>query len=156
MALVYRIVKNDESETVFFNGVINEDAELPLGELLEKMGTNCILNLKEIHGINSLGVRAWIHFMRHLEVNRSVVLEECTPEIINQINMIPNFKGNSIINSLYARYICDNCEHQQLQFYKAQELTGVKALKDVLCEKCGTKMEMEDIEEDFLAYFRTY
>ena len=155
MAIVYRITKNEDSDLVFLKGNLDEDAGLPLNDLLEKIGPKCVINLKEIMKINSLGVRLWVRFMRNFEANRSVTLEECTPEVIIQINMIPNFKGKSVINSLYARYQCSHCGNEKLQLFtlgvNMPKKGGPYSIEEPTCPKCGAKMEMEEFEDEFFA-----
>ena len=155
MAILYRISTHDDVDMIFLNGKINEDAGGPLNDLLEKIGPKCTINLKEINEINSLGVRLWVNFMRKFEQTRSVILEECTPEIIKQINMIPNFKGKSTIHSLYARFICDNCGSKKLELFKTGENMPKKQeavhLHEVKCPSCSKKMEMEEVEDEFFA-----
>ena len=155
MALVYRIVKQVNTDRVFLNGQINEDAGGPLNDLLEKIGPNCTINLKEINNINSLGVRTWVQFMRKFELTRSVILEECTPEVIDQINIIPNFKGKSIIQSLYGRYLCEKCGREKLQLFKLGEnmpkRPKVEKFAEQKCPQCGSKMELEELEDEFFA-----
>jgi len=67
-----------------------------------QLGPNMLINFKQVQYMNSCGVRAWINFLRELENNRKIIFEECTPEIMSQINMIPNFKSSAHIRSLYA------------------------------------------------------
>ena len=147
MAFNYRIAKEQEREIVYFNGKINEDAEVTLAELDDKVGTSCTFNLRDIAGINSLGVRVWINFIRSFEEGRTIQLEECTPEIVNQMNMIPNFRGHCDIQSVYASYACENCGAEKLQLFKVGEnmptSLGTKTLPRVPCPKCGAPMEDE-------------
>lgn len=155
MTLVYRMTKQGDTDTVYLSGHINEDAEAQLIELLDKVGPKCVLNLKDIAGVNSLGVRAWIHFIRNFENNRTVIFEECTPELVYQMNMIPNFKGNSTIRSLYARYICENCSHQQLQLFKFEKnmpkTSQEISIPEITCPQCSNRMEMEEFEDEFFS-----
>ena len=158
MTLLYRVQKQNDFETVFFNGSLTEDAEIPLQDLLAKIeAVSCILNMKDVIQINSLGTRAWIHFIRKLEKNRTVVLEECTPAIVNQINITPSFRGKSTIASLYAPYVCPNCNHEHLRLIKfGPEVpkTVVALLSPLSCPNCGTRMEMDELEEEYFACLR--
>ncbi|MBI2603487.1 MAG: hypothetical protein HYW48_10575 [Deltaproteobacteria bacterium] len=159
MALNYRIVKNDQWETIFFSGKINEDAEVSLAELNEKVGDRCIFNLKEIEAINSLGVRAWINFLRNFEQNRQIIFEECPPGIVNQFNMIPSFKGKATIRSLYAGYICENCGLTKMELFKEGENlprnVGATPLPEVKCSNCGKTMELEELEDEYFGWIST-
>lgn len=158
MSLNYRIEVKDGWEVVHLTGRINEDAEVSLAELKAKLAKQCIINLKEIEAINSLGVRAWINFMRDLEKGREIVFEECTPEVVSQINMIPNFKGKSHIRSVYASYLCENCGEQKLELLtEGKNLPKVadEGLPPVNCPKCKEVMEMEELEDEFFAWLET-
>ncbi len=156
MTLHYRIIKEGNRDTIYFNGRINEDAEVTLAELKDKVGSECAFNLRDVAGINSLGVRAWIQFMRSFETGRKIVLEECTPEIVNQINMIPNFKGTCDIQSVYASYACENCGTEKLHLFVAGDNMPknpeTETLARVPCPKCGTPMEMEELESEFFGW----
>ena len=101
MALAVRILNEGDWEKIFLSGKIDEDGEVTLGELKDKVTGKCIFNFKEVTGINSCGVRAWINFMREVEKKgSSVIFEECTPDVISQINMIPNFKSKATIRCI--------------------------------------------------------
>lgn len=155
MAILYRIKNYDDFDMIFLNGKINEDAGGPLNDLLEKIGPTCTINLKDINEINSLGVRLWVNFMRKFEQTRTVTLEECTPEFIKQINMIPNFKGKSAIKSLFVRYVCEHCRGKRLYLFKIEENMPKRSeavhLPSIACPRCDHLMEMEEVEEEYFA-----
>ena len=141
---------------VILVGEINEDAEMTLGELKQQLPNQaCTFNFKNVSSINSCGVRAWINFLRDAEGGRKISFEECTPEVVSQINMIPNFKGSASIKSVYAGYFCDACENHSLQLF--QEGSNLPTdmnidLPDVVCKNCGEIMEMEELEEEFFGW----
>ena len=158
MSLNYQIKKEDDWELVTLSGHINEDAETSLAEMLDKLAEKCVLNLKNVESVNSLGVRAWINFIREVEKNRSIVFEECTPEIIGQINMIPNFKGQAHIRSLYGSYVCESCGHEKLVLFKEGDNmpdSPEADIDDVTCDKCSETMEMEELEEEFFSWLES-
>lgn len=155
MGITSQIATNGEWERLSLFGPIDEDAEVHLTNLLSALSPKVIINFKNVESVNSCGVRAWITFMRELAKGRSLVFEECTPIIVSQINMIPNFRGNAIIQSVYARYTCQNCGNQQQHlFVRGQNLPT--AASDgggaVACSKCGNQTEMDELEEEFFAW----
>ena len=156
MGLTTRIESGNDSETVFFSGDIDEDAEVSLGDLQGKLSGACTFHLKEVQSVNSCGVRAWINFMREAEKNTTqITFAECPPEIVSQFNMIPNFKGKAIIQSVYASYSCDNCDAQKLVLFERGKNLPDKldaSLPEVNCPSCSETMEMEDLEEEFFAW----
>jgi hypothetical protein len=69
--------------------------------------------------------------------------------------MIPNFRGTAHIKSVYASYACEKCDNQKwVLFEEGRNLpsasgAGVPAPK---CDKCGTDLEMEELEDEFFAW----
>lgn len=157
MELNYRLEAIDErTDIIYFMGDINEDSEISLANLVDQVVKDSVFNLKDVTSINSCGVRAWINFLREVEKkNLSIVFEECTPEVVSQINMIPNFKGRSRIRSVYASYVCENCDFQNLELFKEGENLPTsleEEIAEVKCPKCQSTMEMEELEEEFFSW----
>ena len=94
--------------------------------------------------------------MRELQqAGRDIIFEECTSEIIMQINMIPSFKGKASITSLYAGYVCDECGHEDnILFVNGKNLPDDPdaELDAVMCSECGAEMELEEMAEEFFAF----
>jgi hypothetical protein len=155
MSITSQISSNGEWEKLSLFGMINEDAEVHLPKLLQTLGAKVIVNFANVSNVNSCGVRAWITFMRDLEKGRSLVFEECTPEIVSQINMIPNFRGKALVQSVYGSYTCPNCGNAQRHlFINGQNLptSAMDGGGDIPCSKCGKTTEMDEIESEFFAW----
>ena len=155
MSISIQISKNGDWDKLTYIGTINEDSEVHLPPLLGTLGSKVIVNFKKVDSINSCGVRAWITFMRDLEKGRTVVFEECTPDIVSQINMIPNFKGKADVKSLYGSYTCPSCGHSQYHlFEKGRNLpaSSQDGSEQVQCAKCSQATELDELEEEFFAW----
>lgn len=155
MTITLNIEKKGVWEQLLYAGPINEDTEVHLTPILAQLGPNVIFNFRKVEFVNSCGVRAWINFLRELEKGRKVIFEECTPEIVSQINMIPNFKGSAHIKSVYASYACDHCGNQQWElFEEGRNLPQASGdgIQSPKCSKCGKETEMEELEEEFFAW----
>jgi anti-anti-sigma regulatory factor len=155
MEITIQISKADDWDNIIYSGPINEDTEVHLAPLLQNLSSKIIFNFRKVEYVNSCGVRAWINFLREAEKDRTVIFDECTPEIVSQINMIPNFRSSAHIRSVYASYVCESCEHQHWQlFTEGQNLpkTPEDEIDAPKCEKCGSEMEMEELEDEFFAF----
>jgi hypothetical protein len=153
MDVSIQVTQDNGVERIFYQGPINEDAEVHLTNLVKTAGPNCAFNFKNVSFVNSCGVRAWINFMRDFEKGRKIVFEECTPEIVLQINMIPSFKGQAKIASVYGQYSCGSCGHKQRQlFVEGHNLPHDGNYPEVKCEKCAAATEMEELEDEFFAF----
>lgn len=155
MGITLNIEKKGVWEQLMYVGPINEDTEVHLKPIVNQLGPNVIFNFRKVEYVNSCGVRAWINFLREVEKNRKIIFEECTPEIVSQINMIPNFRGTAHIKSVYASYACEKCDHQKWQLFEEGRNLPVSAAEGVpppKCDKCGHVMEMEELEDEFFAW----
>lgn len=155
METTVQVVQKDGQDIISIVGPINEESEIHFAKLSENLGKNVVINFKQVSYINSLGVRSWINFMRDLG-NRKITFQECTPEIVNQINMIPNFKGNADIESVYGTFFCDDCGKSQEELFESGKTLPTSEdfkLPTVNCKNCGAKdIEFEEVEEAFFAF----
>ena len=155
MDISISITQRGKWDYVQYSGPIIVEAEVYLSQLLPSIESDVVINLAHVNYINSCGVRGWINFMRELDTGRRIVLEECTPEIVMQINMIPSFKGKAEIRSVYASYFCDACGHEtNVLFEKNKNMptSPETQLPMVICPNCRATMEMQELEEDFFAF----
>ena len=151
----YTVEKQQDWEHIHLKGPINEDAEVVLPQLEQQLATQCIFYFDEVSNINSCGVRAWIHFIRRNSAKHKMIYEGCTPEIVSQINMIPDFKGNATIKSVLASYHCPSCDTTQLiRFERGVNLpqSADEGVEAVACPNCNNVMENEELEEEFFAW----
>lgn len=156
MSFTFKIEKLDKMDRIFLIGNLNEDAEVILSDLKTDLDRDIIFNFHEVTMINSCGVRAWINFFREVTENKEVVFEHCTPVVVGQINMIPNFLGHGKITSVYADFACDSCGATELRLYeKGKNLPDNPeevVTENIACKACGGELEMEELEEEFFAF----
>src|SRR6185503_829319 len=88
--------QRDDVTYVKLGGVIDEDNELT--DLIDRIPAGTVvIDLAEIERINSCGVRDWVNWLTKVEKGPGgasrVVLVECSPAIVSQINLVNNFTG---------------------------------------------------------------
>ena len=156
MAINIQILQKDGYDQVNFDGSIDAEAEVHLSELLAKLNDKIIFNFKSVSSINSCGVRSWINFLRDVEAkNPEIIFEQCTPEVVMQINMIPSFKGSAKVKSVYGNFICDDCgEEKEELFTDGTNLPSGDdiELDSISCPSCGSEMELEEMEDEYFAF----
>ena len=155
MTLTIKIDSRQDLDFIEFSGDISEDSEVSLAELPQKISKKCIFHMQEISMVNSCGVRAWVKFMREISGKSEVVFSACSPAVVSQINMIPNFKGHADVKSLYCSYVCDNCDLEHLELFeegKNMPKSSTEPAPNIKCKSCGEDMEMEEVSEDFFAW----
>lgn len=156
MGISIQIVQKNGWDQVNYVGPIDAEAEVHLSQLYPKLGKQIVFNFKDVSSVNSCGVRSWINFMRELQKSqRTVAFEECTAEIVMQMNMIPSFKGNADIRSVYGSFGCEKCGHEaDILFESGKNLpaSSDQGLAPVACPKCKSEMQLEEMEEEYFAF----
>jgi anti-anti-sigma regulatory factor len=144
----------DEVTFVKLSGVIDEDNEL--GTLADKLGAGtAVIDVSEIDRINSCGVRDWVNWLGKAEKGGAkVVLVECSPAIVAQINLVNNFTGQGVVKSFYAPYFCPNCDIEKVLLVETRDLFGQQPFKapSCRCDECDGPMDFDDMEESYFAF----
>lgn len=136
-----------------FTGTIDEGFE---GKKLgaTATGDTLVLDLGGVKKISSFGIREWVDFVATAgKTVRSMILIECSPKVVDQLNMVANFAGAGRVFSFYAPFRCDYCdaEHRVLLQVDRDHET-IKSMK--LAERpCPTCHEAMYFDEDGATYF---
>lgn len=141
-----------------FHGTIDESFEGKKLAATIKCET-LLLDLGGVRKISSFGIREWVDFITAASKQAgSVVLVECGPKIIDQLNMVANFAGSGRVYSFYAPYRCDYCdaEHRQL-FTLDRDFEAIKAMKlgTRPCPTCKDAMYFDEDPTSFFSYLLT-
>jgi len=149
-------LKTTDSKTVdvVLAGILNEDSEIALqGLVIALQGfENIIFDFNGLATINSLGVRAWVLFLRQVETHRTLVFKACSAQVIHQVNMIPNFLGKAHIESFWVNYICESCDKIEKKLIQTSSLPAKTAPTPPPCPSCQKSMESEEIEDEYFAF----
>jgi anti-anti-sigma regulatory factor len=148
------VTHRDDVTWVKLSGVIDEDNDL--GSLSEKIGSGtAVIDVSEIERINSCGVRDWVNWLGRTEKNgASVVLVECSPAIVAQINLVNNFTGQGVVKSFYAPYFCPNCDIEKALLVETADVQGVRPFQapSCRCDECDGPMDFDDMEDSYFAF----
>lgn len=155
MDIVVQIESRQGWDVLRYIGPINEDAEVQLAQVLPRLGQKVIVNFKQVTSVNSCGVRTWVNFMRDASKGREFQFEECTPEIVMQMNMIPSFRGSANVRSVFGAYICEGCGHEGNVLFEVGKNLPTTASDEIAppkCPKCSSDMESAELEDEFFAF----
>lgn len=150
----YSLSQSPEGKIVALMGLINEDSELTFqhiaGEI--KDDKKIIFNFSQVKSINSLGVRAWVSFLRGIEESKAIVFAECTADVIMQINMIPSFLGKGKVESFYVNYVCEICNKEEKKLIFTKDIPPKTLPPNPICtaEDCG--IQTEELEEEYFVF----
>ena len=150
----FSIASQDDGKVVSLVGVINEDSELSFKNLfLElKESSKITFNFAQVKSINSLGVRAWVSFLRSLEEGRTIAFIECTTDVIMQINMIPSFLGKASVASFYVSYVCDVCNKEEKKLFETASLAPKTIPQAPKCAQDDCGMQTEELEDEYFVF----
>ncbi len=152
--LVWNFAKgNQQTIIVKLTGSIDEDSRLErLAADLKKTAAPLRFDLSGVKRINSCGVREWVNFMRSIPKTTDVVLENCAPIVVAQINMISNFAGHAKVASVKAPFVCEACGYEEEATINV--VPGSRPqFQSRACPKCGKpRLIFDDLEESYFAF----
>ncbi len=115
-----------------------------------------ILDMGSIARISSFGLREWSDFIRTVEKTvKNIYLIECTPKVVDQLNMVANFAGKGLVYSFYAPYRCDFCDlDRQILFQVDRDRDAVRNNRppEQPCEVCGNPEYLDEDPATFFSY----
>src|SRR5262245_9643303 len=113
-----------------------------------------VLDLGGVVRISSFGIREWVDFVTTAgKHTRSMILVECAPKVVDQLNMVANFAGSGRVFSFYAPFRCDYCDAEHrvlLQIDRDHEAIKAMKLAERPCLSCDEGMYFD---EDGATYF---
>jgi anti-anti-sigma regulatory factor len=154
---VFKVTSDDRSTKLVIEGSIDEHSGQELLPIVEKLKSPCIINLKSVTSINSLGAMAWLRFTAILNKIQTVTFEECAVDFVAQTNMIAGFLGSANVASIFGQYFCRSCFHDETKFFEVSsyfndpEKLSTLATQTLTCIKCGDAMELSEDTLIFLS-----
>lgn len=138
-----------------FAGAIDESFEGKKLAASVKAAT-LILDLGGVKKISSFGIREWVDFVTAVgKLVQKIVLIECTPKVVDQLNMVANFAGGGRVFSFYAPFRCDYCDSEHrvlLQVDRDHEAIKSMKLPERSCPSCKESMYFDEDGATFFSY----
>ncbi len=154
--LTYTLQEKNQQVAIKLLGPVDEHASKVLLELLTQLSPkDVVLNMEAVAYFNSIGIRAWINFVKPLVDGRKAAYEKCPPDFINQINLMPLLAHSIQILSFMSEFVCQNCNHTQTQLFDAQKEKEVllEEFEMLICEECGGDLSPDEDPQAIL-YFK--
>ena len=136
---------------VELSGVVDEQADL--SSLMSLTG-RVELHLRGIRRINSAGVSKWLDAMQRLDARSVFTVEECSPAVVVQLNMVNDFMGRATVSSFYAPMYCTGCDRESEHLFTTRECVEIGRLPPVACHVCASTLQLEEPEERYLLFLR--
>jgi hypothetical protein len=137
-------------------GVLDEASPQVLDDLAAHAGLqrSVVFDVGGIKRINSLGVRAWINFMKKV-AGRTIHFRRCSTAFVEQINMVSDFRGGGGIESVLAPYMCETSGtvfYEELVAGVDLNKGGYKGLESRPCKQCPKPMVFDDLPERYFVF----
>jgi anti-anti-sigma regulatory factor len=135
---------------VDLSGAFEESVQMEalIGPVQGTLEVNC----RGLTRINSVGVKTWINYFQKMKMaGIKIKFEECSPSIVEQLNMISNFSCGGDVISILLPYSCIKC---MKEFVIPVEVKNIDAdsLPAAKCEKTDCAVAFDDIPEEYF-YF---
>ena len=135
---------------VELSGAFEETVQLEtlIGPVQGVLTVNC----RGLTRINSVGVKTWINYFQKLKMaGITIRFEECSPPIVEQLNMISNVSCGGEVVSVLLPYSCVKC---MKEFVIPLETKNINpdALPQAKCERSDCANQFDDVSEDYF-YF---
>jgi anti-anti-sigma regulatory factor len=115
-----------------------------------------VLDLGGVKKISSFGIREWVDFVMAVAKQApKIVLIECAPKVVDQLNMVGNFAGGGRVYSFYAPFRCDYCDSEHkvlLTVDKDAEAIKSMKLAERPCPSCKESMYFDEDGTTFFSY----
>lgn len=137
---------------VRLSGVIDETTNFE--QLIGQPPAELHVVTKEVSRINSVGVKSWIRYFTGLK-SKGIKLkfQECSTAIVDQINLVLNFSAGAEIESIYVPFVCTHCHTELVGLFKTADLIRRNLkLPELKCTKCGSKVEFDDIPDEYFGF----
>jgi len=153
--MALKITQAFDGKVPFFTlvGEINEETNI-LEPLVVSGVPEIRINCKGVRRINSIGVKTWVQLFSNLR-NKGVELKfvECSPALVQQANLFPNFLMGRELVSFYGPFLCSDCDKESEYLFTPSEISlkGYR-VTDQKCAFCGGKAEFDDVPEDYFHF----
>jgi anti-anti-sigma regulatory factor len=138
-----------------FSGTIDESFE---GKKIARSlsADTLVLDLGGVKKISSFGIREWVDFATTaVKSVKQMVLIECAPKVVDQLNMVANFNGGGRVFSFYAPFRCDYCDSEQRSLLEVnKDFEAIKSMKlgDRPCPNCKESMYFDEDGSTYFSY----
>jgi anti-anti-sigma regulatory factor len=123
-------------------------------QLIGKTAPDTLLNCAGITRMNSVGVKTWIaYFQKEAKTGTKLRFTECSPAVVEQLNLIMNFSCGGTVESVYVPFSCKKCKKYSVELSQVKDLkvAGLNAPVST-CKICGGEALFDDILEEYFIF----
>jgi hypothetical protein len=118
--------------------------------------SDTLVHCKEISRLSSHGTKAWVHFFsKRTTQGTRFRFAECSPVIVEQLNLMVNFLAGGAVESIYVPFICTDrkCKKTMVALFPIEELRRVNySIESVVCKKCGKTSVLDEHPQEYFLF----
>jgi anti-anti-sigma regulatory factor len=153
---VLNVKREQQGNTLILHlsGEVNEAVDF--AKTIGATAPDTVLNCKEVSRVNSVGVKGWVrYFQEQAKGGTKLRFVECSPAIVEQLNIIMNFSCGGKVESVYVPFVCTSptCKKNLVGLFKTEDLKRLNFnLPAVKCSKCGSEAIFDDLPEEYFRF----
>lgn len=143
---------------VVCDGHIDDAINQDLNELRSKLKHRDVtFDCEKIRTLNSIGIGAWISFLRDLSKTHEFTFTRCPVSFVHACNMVSGMLGNGRMESCFVPYTCRPCNGTVLQLTTLKDRDPADEFAAIPCPKCTDPkcpkaISAEESAEEYLAF----
>jgi hypothetical protein len=146
----WEVVEDTERTRVVIKGDVTEATSF--ADLMPIMVGRVDFDLSQVTYMNSLGVRAWVEFLREAPV-QGYELHACSVPFIVQAALSDSVLGRGTVTSFFAPYVCERCNHEEERLLQSAAVLASDGQPPTFtCPGCGADLVLDDLPQRYLAF----
>ncbi len=150
-SLHIEVESSSDTATYRFKGEVDESFKGDQVPFAKK--GRVVFELEGIKAFNSCGIREWIYFIRNFSQDVQLYFRGCSVAVVDQINMVPESRGQAHIESFYAPYFssAQGEVNKLIESHQIPEImTSGKA--PLFFDNSGKELEFDALEESYFLF----
>jgi hypothetical protein len=133
------------------SGRVDEYARFPA--VSEPAPGQIRLDLGQVWGLNSVGIREWARWLRSLPRACTVIYEQCPVPVVEQLNAAPGLlTANVRIDSFQMPYHCEHCNREIIASIATTDALASAVPSSVQCPGCDSVATPDVVVEQYLGF----
>lgn len=112
-----------------------------------------VFELEGIKAFNSCGIREWIYFIRNFSDQVQLYFRGCSVAVVDQINMVPESRGQALIESFYAPYF-SSAQGEVNKLIESPQIAEImrSGKAPLFFDNAGKELEFDALEESYFLF----
>lgn len=154
---MFTVTKEKQGSTLLVKLVGSMEEQVSLDTQIGPVDADLVVNCRGVTRINSVGVKMWMRYFQNLrEQGRAFKFTECSPAIVEQLNLISNFACGGEVDSILLPFSCVKCKSDFVANMPTRDLRKNNLMiPNVKCEKQECGATFDDDPDEYLFFLQS-